>query len=528
MNTHYVKYLGSDLEMVIEIEKDLAVRSSANEKYVLETYSVENFDLQNFIEPNIPCLVFVDFTETNKGYQFFWNKLSQAKQYSKYHSIPVVGIFKDKEQLSKLEMCLNYGVNYAYIKGNEMSIAINDVFYFAFGEYSRKQTFAKVNFKPLPYTGKALALLTKINEEEVEFVSDIELSSEATLVNLPMEQSPQNLSIIEKKECPVTADAMYSYRAKFNYPGPWDEIKEGIVQMDTVMTYIENHKVNFTKEKLSVYIVSNYRNVIFQLLKNDTKYNFNTVLDHKFNLNKVKAGRPSVICLNCQNDDEDEQLMAEFFAQIKDIEDYNPVVVMFNNQKSPEDIKALYSYDLVLSYPSAMDFETMIKLLEVFMKKTQLRTPADYSGFYKSYDPDRKVDILVPMEVTSLTEHEITFYSQMELPMFTTLKLDVPVEAKIIIVPTTTKLYNSEQRGTHYMGFIHGVTLKESNELRKFVNYAISNPLKTFSSDDYNKIKQKLEEKIIAQVEEIAQEAVKEKEEVSMAVERKYKGKTKL
>jgi hypothetical protein len=111
-------------------------------------------------------------------------------------------------------------------------------------------------------------------------------------------------------------------------------------------------------------------------------------------------------------------------------------------------------------------------------------------------DGDRFISIDRKVYLTSLTERDMTFLLDEEIPYFTVAKMTLPLKGYLTIVPAEGQLPSSK-KGTHYRGLIHGLSEESLMKLRKIVNQLIYNPPKEITSDaieimlkqDYNKPK---------------------------------------
>jgi hypothetical protein len=103
-------------------------------------------------------------------------------------------------------------------------------------------------------------------------------------------------------------------------------------------------------------------------------------------------------------------------------------------------------------------------------------------NYIKTCTPVNQVDVYINSVITSLSEHDITFYAQEGLPMFGVLKIEIPVPAYITIISPVIDLEKKEKY-EHYMGIIHGTSEQNTNLLRQIVNKIMHKPIDIFSKE---------------------------------------------
>jgi hypothetical protein len=219
-----------------------------------------------------------------------------------------------------------------------------------------------------------------------------------------------------------------------------------------------------------------------------------------------------------------------------------PIVIIFNNASSSDAFVKIYRYDKLIVFPEEFNFDLLKMLIKNYRKKhpfvenvNKYNLSSDYEGSY--------FDIPLPVKITSLTEHEITFLSKHELPYFSVLKFKVPCDAYLTIVPEIRELPHVPEF-FHYMGFINGIVEKDKMELRQLVNYIVTAPKEELAELELSKVKaiwEKKNKKVLEQIrnkdlmpppseeEEVARlESKKEPPKVEIAKKRKLKGRSKI
>jgi len=122
------------------------------------------------------------------------------------------------------------------------------------------------------------------------------------------------------------------------------------------------------------------------------------------------------------------------------------------------------------------------QLLDNFEKNYIEKVNPDQTYKFNLADNRRIIEIKRNTTITSLTEHEITFLCDFEIPYYTTIKFDQPFELYVTVVPSTRQIDNQGSL-KHYMGFIHTVSEVQLQTLRQFVNYLLFKRPKEFLFD---------------------------------------------
>lgn len=490
MKQMYINYLGSDVDFIDSFNTFLSSKSTAETQYTLNTHSTENeLSLAQLLLEPVPSLIIADLTEPNVKFQSLLVDLAILKSHSFFKKIPIIGIFKDKEHLNQLKIIFNYGISYSFIKGHDFKLLLEDSFYLAFDDYDKSAQFAMVKFPGLPYTATAQGLLTTMTEERLSMDCDLEFSSADVSAAIPFLSSEViSIDIEERQNASFSSDCLFNYSFKIPYPGPWDEETEQAIKPEAVSDYISNHSCFFSKPRNLVLIDSSDPRLACEIITERTKLPFNLIFSSDNSLpDKVSLTKPSIIILSSLNSE--TYSLAQVIDAIKDKSDYNPIVFIFNSTESSDTLKSLYNYANIISNENPCSSAFVNEILLRYKKKLEnshYKENLEFSTF-KLLDHDRIVGINCNIFVTSLTEHQITFLCNEKIPMFSHLKINVPVEGQLIIVPNRKVLANHATKGTHYTALIHGIEPQDSNILRKFINFCIYEPqTESYSLDSFN------------------------------------------
>ena len=177
------------------------------------------------------------------------------------------------------------------------------------------------------------------------------------------------------------------------------------------------------------------------------------------------------------------------------------IVSVFNHPSSTQALRKLYVRHNLVATKEKISESRLFEMFDRLEKE-----PAQSSGYsFKKGDSRINVCLPIDIQITSLTENEITFMCREEMPLYSVLKLEIPVECFVVLIPSLQKL-TPNIHGHHYMGFIFGGDAADGNYLRKFVNYILNNGLDRWKKINFDSRSSEVEQYPLDQVA-TAQEA---------------------
>ncbi|MBT4792235.1 MAG: hypothetical protein HON90_11740 [Halobacteriovoraceae bacterium] len=165
-------------------------------------------------------------------------------------------------------------------------------------------------------------------------------------------------------------------------------------------------------------------------------------------------------------------------AMIKSIDNYSPVINLFNCPKLTDDQMQALDYPMLMTINTKMTIELLIKMLEAIEKKNSEEVQEAPDRFldgvkvpfkFKMLDKEVRVRHSIEIKITSLSEHEVTFISNKKLPEREILYTEMPAKFYFTVVLPIDTLEKSKI-GNHYFALIHGITPSETQKLRSVVN----------------------------------------------------------
>lgn len=495
-----VFYLGDDEEFLQGGIAYYARKSSAFEHYnyvaVAPTPDLAFLDLLS----GVNCyLVLIDFTHKGVDQNILLKQMALLKRHNKYRQVVFAGLFKDKEHLENYFHFSHYGLTYYHIKGSDISHLFDDTFYVAFDESPRFPSYAQAKNMLLPYEISMPGAVTEMDSETMKLICDVDLDLEKLRIKHRLFDTERidEVPVSARFQGTETGDSMNTYLLNFPYPGPWDEVTPDSLLKDTVETFLSQYEgFHAPKSKFLVYTLDD--TLFKDILKIGGSKDFKLEVDQGQIECRVPALRPDIIIIDYLPGP-DGAPFVDFVQNIIDaitqIEDYQPYIIIFRSELSSPELQAQFNWPKMLGQEQACQIQTLELLLGLYSgKKSAQQINTEKRCFFHA-DPKSLVEVKFDVYVTGLSEHEITFYCAHELPMYGQLKLDVPVNCQLLIVPPIRNL-SSSSKGTHYMAFIHGIDHDEAAQLRIFVNQIIFTPLKKFERTTLKQAEE-IQEKVV-------------------------------
>lgn len=443
-----------------------------------------------------PHIVYLDISDDLFESEDLFNELAFIKRHKKLKKILIVGIFSGMNELRSVKHLFTAGIQYSFIKGNEISMLHNDSFYIGLDERTIFPKYAKVEDINKQLKIGLCSTISSLNMEYVEIETDLESNYPTLPCNLPIfeELHVEYFEIKSRFNSGRLYPSLVTYHLSIPYAGPWGEVDENTIQEETVETWIDFNQDGFDSKKNTIMIFSTNMEILGDVFDYFREVSFYVDFDRVpsvESLERIKLNMPSVLFFDLPNNsacdnyyDDDENYfgeMSELINEIIYLENYDPIFVIMNCSSKCEAVRKTYEYPNILSVTDNMN----IDILKMFIDKTivheNISSVSDHY-FFKKSNPARYLDINLNVILTNLTEHEITFHCEEALPMFCVLHLILPVECFVTVIPPLYELEKST-KGFHYMGFIHGIDEEEQKLLRKFVNQMIYKPIDEFTCE---------------------------------------------
>lgn len=186
-------------------------------------------------------------------------------------------------------------------------------------------------------------------------------------------------------------------------------------------------------------------------------------------------------------------------------QELNAFVIVFNSKISSKEMKEQFSYSNIMSIDGELSVDLMQRMAEVYDKKLQetilkskdKKAPKIQKVFMKKTNPASISEIVIPMTVVKLSETDMSFQTEKELPIGINLHISSPVDMYINVQPSKT-----QGKVPEYVGLIHSISESAKKDLRRFVNLVFfrdHDAQVQAESDEFKKLNEtKLTEKLEA------------------------------
>lgn len=501
-------YIGLDKAFCKELEE-------LCEKYVIGDYAYsslrpKNQNLAEHCFKTRQNIIFIDLSLLKSDEILsIVEQVSFIKQQPALRGTLFALIFENTKSFQEHEWLISKGFQITFTLGQDLVNFFMDCYRIAIGDDYALPQFAKatnMETKLEMFYGASLLALSK---KYALIETDLNLSGDPTLkAEFPCfpDLSAVEIKIKQHFEYGLSGLGLDTYLLEMPIPDPWEEITEDTLAEETIETWLENHKEDSIERAPFIYLFNladpeNIKKAYYAGL--ETQLNFVFESD-SFCLEELQQAialrRPSLIFLELlekelpprQDDLEQENLFETDFSPLEQMisaiaaqeDDYRPIVVLGSCPSSSEAIRKSFRYEAILANCGPLRWEQIEQLSVKFQEKKPDKFNMHDLSFLNLTRKISDFRTCINTTVTSLSEHEITFFAPEGLPMYGVLKTLLPVKAYITIIPPVIDLAQKEGL-QHYMGILHGVDEAQLNKLRQAVNRLIHRPLDEFKVDSF-------------------------------------------
>ncbi len=456
-------------------------------------------------------------------------EVRKLKTLTDFKATLFVAYCKDELEVKEGEQLLVSGAHLFHLKDTDFDTFFRDCFQVAFEMKNTTVDFARAKNLEIPLTLGFLSTLTSIGPESFIIESDLQLQDEVAL-KLPMSATESALSVkvTERIEGNITSPFLYSYTLKFPFPGPWDEVSEDSLSKESVGTWIELREKYFDSRKETLAIFTTDNEFIRRIISSEGLSWYKIYQSVKEAHSSLSYIKPGVIIYDLQTEEgADLHELGELIGVVREISP-SPMMVVHGSKSDSSALRKLFDYEFLIACPGRPE----LVMFQAMEKKFLAKSANQKEKYYlKPTDLDRSIEVRKTVILTSITEREITFIVDAEIPYFSVMKAELPLVSFLTVIPAESELPPSK-KGTHYRALLHGVSEENLTKVRKIVNQLIYTPVKELSHDiveimlkqDYLQKEKSAEKKLPTQMATIKNEA----EENRFIIQRNIRGKSKL
>ncbi len=441
-----------------------------------------------FIEHGKAHLIFIDFFDiSDKQLLSLLAEINLLKQSALYKSSTIMGLFADKDTLVSQEYLLSSGISLAYIQGRSMTDFICDSFEIAFDDTLFQPRYAKVDHVDLQIQIGFCSLLTQMDDKQFSIESDYEVHGKKIQTNLAMFKAltATEFDILKTYPFALKSPLDFTYQIKFPIAGAWEADSTNLIHKATLDTWLDLKSDLFEAPKPRIKIFTNQAKLTVLLAKQQSKMDISFDISAQWStalFNEHRAlKKPQLIFYDMY--EAEEGIGVKGLSDLTDIlsnqRGNKPIVIITNTPSKTEALRKLYQYPHLLAIEGPLTEEIVQLFSKKFVESGKTQGQVKPTQI-KCNQPARSITIYDQFIFNSLTEREFTFLSKVEIPFYTTVKLNLSFIVYGTLVPYELST-NKKKDYYHYKAIIHGVEEGELEKLRKLVNQLIFNPV-----DDLN------------------------------------------
>lgn len=434
-------------------------------------------------------IVFIDFT-TLKDSNILLKEVNFIKNIDQYKHILFAGIYKDDLTPNQKSLSFISGVQIGFIKGSELESFFSDCLLMALDYPIKNTSYAQAKLKNVNLEIEACSSISKLNKEKLFIETDLTIGQTPLSFKIPFFEELKDavFKIKGKNKCSSLYPLLDSLELSYPLAGPWDEPSTQNIQIETIETWLESNKTQLKENLGFLYVLGSPNESLNDFLGNEERSTFSFKFIHQIsdNFNEtLTKDSPPIIYLNL-NDQKTITLdtLADIINHVK-MTSYNPILIIFNTLSKTEALKKVYGYNNIFCIQSKMNYKFIDLFLNSYLENKKETLKCMFYTF-KCSDPNRIIEIPHNIKVTSLNEHQVTFTSEIELPMFSVFHTKRPISCFFTIVPFD-KNSNEKKQKNLYKGYIHSISEEQKQKLRKYVNQIIYTPIESFSNEEISK-----------------------------------------
>jgi hypothetical protein len=477
-----IVYIGEDQEFISEINIRFKQKGVEANYFQKSYYPGVILDTASETLPNV--IIFEIPTDTKN---IINEEVLFLKKIPAFKSIMVIAIFPDKATLEKCPTLATSGVSFFYINGCEYEHLFRDCQLYGMENKIISPSFAKASKLKLNREFNAVSTIAGIDCNKLYLDSDVGqpwITSIKLSLNFLNDELYRDFEVIEHNTFSTLYPMTDRYILKFPFSGPWEEETDTTLRENTVRDFIDNYK-GFETKKDFIWIFSEIKwpEKVFLYSLNCPFHIEYKSLQLVKSINDHEWKEPPSIFIEVKEDSEEEhsQIM-ELIDKIRRVHNYHPIVFILNTQFSSHDLKVRNNYGNIISSSKTLDFDFLTKVISTLASNKE--NNIDDLCYFKKDDINRCLNFKIDLTITSLTEHEIEFLFNAELPLFSLFQMKLPENIFITIVETETKGENMFK----HTGILHGMDEHAYQNIRKIVNQLIYNPKNELTPEDIHKI----------------------------------------
>jgi len=542
-DTYTFFYFGDDeayfKALQTEFKKSLKVAIEFKKFYDIDEKNIQSFYLLIF--QSKPAVVFIDFSKQTLEYLHLARLISRIRLEQKVITVGLVDYLSPPQVLAE---SVATGVCFTHVKGTETFDVGFNITKLLLPNENTEHGFATADLKE-SWKGGAISKVGFVHFEGLHIETNLPLKKGD---RLKIKHFWQTKKTVPSGEIVVQdfgntnlyyhydqwADLSFYFMDEFIPPEGMEppRIKESLQERDAYIVYhkkllkkwIGENLQDSLEKKGKVFVIDSELN-FYNNQKRSDKYPYVIrctpyLMDIIFELDRLK---PLVIAFSLDKaDNKEPKNTLEVLQKVgehvrKSMADLSPYIVIFNAPESHTSgiFQDLLQYKNVLASKDNLSVELLLRMAEIYEKKKvigQLKSLKGDRVYLNKIKPSSICELLIPIQVTKLSESDMIFTSEYPIPQGVNLHLVDPVDMYVNVQP-----FKGQNNAAGYQGLIHGIGEHAKMDLRKFVNtifFRDHDATVLAELEEFKKLNvTKMQEKIAALQAKKAEEEAKKAEE---------------
>lgn len=248
--------------------------------------------------------------------------------------------------------------------------------------------------------------------------------------------------------------------------------------------YIDEYPHQNSPKRTKMLILDKELDVIRQAPKplDSYKYSIRFYKELVTSKNIIHREMAGIIVYQCPKGSEGDLTL--IVDRVKEIQNYNPFIIVFNSHWETEKLKEHYSYEHILSIKGNFHFDTLLTMAKSYeeqsgRKKTHDQQQSFHNKEKRVYFDKNRVESYAEYhfeaELRELTEAYIKIQTKEQLPIWSIYQMNAPVRMSITVFEKLDEADWKKEGFQQYLCVIHCIGEKERASLRRKVNAIIKN-----------------------------------------------------
>jgi hypothetical protein len=417
--------------------------------------------------------IFLDFSMLQSLDENYFKFLLLIKSFEQFSKTSIYGMFNDKSHLEKCITLYSVGLNYSYIRGNDLKQFLSNALYIitknslACLKYAKAEGFQLkaqcfVYSTLINLTSETITVDTDIKAIDDECAIDIRIFEDFKAVNFPMiEQEPGKTPLL----------GFYGTTYQIPFFGNLMEEESNTVYEDTYLNWLENHSDALPEVIPPMYFYTKNEDFVKEIFENKDihlKYNIQVKMEFDNECQRISEKLPVLIVFDI-SDLPSYQNLTDLMTELSFWGENAPFVIIMGHKSASDALRKMYQYSKLISTTTKSSLKQILPIMGKVYSQVDLDKE---ERILRLNDPRAIARNILDIKITSFSENQITFITKVEIPFYAVLEFDIPINFHAVVVEPNNELAGSG-KSFHYQAMLMNITEEDSSYLRTFVNHLL-------------------------------------------------------